>query len=160
MKKFVTLFLIKFLIIGCGTGDRGILVGYNTRLMLDKDDQVRTSEKYNEFFRSFLQVDTSTHFSGKIFQDFDTIYTSTLKRDVADNPAIILKVDPLVTIYQVQARQAPFAIFYSKQGRFIYRTLFPEPAHQQTIIVDVAGFDSTVIRSYFNDFKIQSLVQQ
>jgi hypothetical protein len=160
MKKILTIFFIHFFIAGCTNEGSGILIGYNTRLMLEKEDLLIIPERQQEFFRSFLQADPLTHFSGKVFLDFDTIYTSTIKRNVATDPAAMLKADTLVKIYQVHARQTPFAIFYSKQGRFIYRTFFPEPAHQQTIIVDVAGFDSAVVRSYFNELKIQSLVKQ
>ncbi|MBE0638496.1 MAG: hypothetical protein IH598_08250, partial [Bacteroidales bacterium] len=108
-------------------------------------------------FTSILQADPKTHFSGKKYLAFDTIYTST-QRNTSDDPAQLLKNDSEVIVYAIQNEDFSSA-FYSRKGWFIYRTYIPEPAYKQTVIIDIAGSDSAMIAGYFYSGETKKIIK-
>ncbi|NCC72223.1 MAG: hypothetical protein EOM06_02410 [Sphingobacteriia bacterium] len=155
--SLIKLFLLAFFI-ACSGEPVGIPVGYSTQLNLRKENKLHMTERHFQFFTSVLQNEAETHFSGKMFFAYDTLYTSTLQRSIGSEPEAMFAADSDVTIYQSDPGDI-HSLFYSRKGWFIYRTLIPETAHRQTVVIDVAGKDSATIAEYFFAGKTKEIIK-
>jgi hypothetical protein len=156
MKAFSVILLI-LIVSGCVQEPPGIPAGFSTSLDVGKDGRLYMTERQYAFFNNTLQGDPDFHFSGKLFLAFDTIYSSTLQRSIGNDPAAMLADDKSSVILAENETGYP-SLFFQRNGWFIYRTFVPEPAHRQTVILDVAGKDSAKIASYFHSNKMNQII--
>jgi hypothetical protein len=156
-QKKLMLLLFIFSVMGCVQEPPGIPAGFSTNLDIGKDGRLYMTERQYAFFNNTLQGDPDVHFSGKLFRAFDTIYSSTLQRSIGNDPAAMLADDKSSVILAENETGYP-SLFFQRNGWFIYRTFVPEPAHRQTVILDVAGKDSATIASYFHSNKMNQII--
>jgi hypothetical protein len=148
MIKIFLLGLTAMLLINCSSEPSGIPIGFSTELRLKKEDRLFMTERNYKFFTDILQTDSKSHFSGKMYLAFDTIYTSTLQRSIGTNP-MVMYTDYEADLIHDTINQGLRSMLFFRNGWFVYRTFVPEPAHKQTVVIDVAGTDSTKIAGYF-----------
>lgn len=153
------LILLVFLISACTDNPTTTPVGFTTNVNVGRDGRLLMTERHYAFFTDQLQSDPSFHFSGKLIYAFDTIFTSTLKRSIGNDPLVMLTGDSLN--YVLDASSDDFhSVFYRRDKWFIYRTFVPEPSHRQTVVLDVAATDSALIASYFYSSKMNTFISR
>ncbi len=152
------IFLVLFALVTCSGEPAGIAVGFSTELRLRKESRVPMNEWNYRIFTDVLQVDPATHFSGKLYVAFDTIYTSVVKKVVGNDTLISSYLPEDCLIYQTD-NQSFMSVFYQRKGWFVYRTIAGEPAYRQVVILDVAGRDSATIAGYFEERETRKLIK-
>lgn len=151
------IFVLALVLVACSSEPPGVPVGFSTELRLRNENRLNMTNWNYRFYTGILQSDARSHLSGKMYLAFDTIYTSTLRK-INHDPVLMLSNDKNVTVYDFRSDDYP-SVFYSKREWFIYRTLVSELAYKQTVIIDVAGTDSTIIAGYFYSSKVNSLIK-
>lgn len=142
----------------CSSEPPGIPVGFSTELRLRKESRIQMNDRNYRVFTDVLQVDPKTHFSGKLYLAFDTLYTSVIKKVVGNDTEISHYLPEDGTVYQTEY-QSVMSAFYQRKGWFVYRTIAPEPAYRQVVIIDVVGRDSASITGYFETGETRKLIK-
>lgn len=159
MIKYVPVFIVMIFFFSCAPKPETVNIGLRTKLLTSDNTVLPPQEALSEFFINHLKLADHSHYPGKFFLLFDTVYSSAISVSQKRKDDILIPEKANV-IGKKRNDNDQESFFYRNGKFFIYRTMIPEKDFRQIILVDIASKDSTKISGYFADQKMNTIITQ
>lgn len=157
MRRFYTFLIVLSVSVSCSREPDTVNIGFKIKIIASQTNILPYNAGTDSLFTKQLKTNEFPHFLGKSFLLFDTIYTSTIAKDLSFNYSGLFGRDAILT-NEKGSNDGIKSLFYHKSDFYIYRTLIPEKVQHQVIIADVVSRDSLKISGYFTALKLKGQI--